>query len=155
MLCDCCHYNTKTYLYNFDPFKPHFYIVKLGFTGVYIIFLISAQNIDCGYSLEPPPRGGSNECPQSTFLSRNMTNIRIFYLKIFHFLMIKFSVYLNRHVFVITTKYKWLLRPFTWLTTTAADDALIIIIIYFFFFYFYFLRKKKTWHSMAFSPYFL
>ena len=33
---------TKTYLYNFDPLKPHFYIVKLGFTGVYIIFLISA-----------------------------------------------------------------------------------------------------------------
>ena len=33
----------KTYLYNFDPFKPHFYVVKLGFTGVYIIFLISAQ----------------------------------------------------------------------------------------------------------------
>ena len=28
---------TKTRLYNFDPFKPHFYIVKLGFTGVYII----------------------------------------------------------------------------------------------------------------------
>ena len=38
---------TKTCLYNFDPLKPHFYIVKLGFTGVYIIFLISAQNIDC------------------------------------------------------------------------------------------------------------
>ena len=55
VLCDCCHYNTKTYLYNFDPFKPHFYIVKLGFTGVYIIFLISAQNIDCGYSLERVP----------------------------------------------------------------------------------------------------
>ena len=35
-------YITKTYLYNFDPLKPHFYIVKLGFTGVYIIFLISA-----------------------------------------------------------------------------------------------------------------
>ena len=34
---------TKTCLYNFDPFKPHFYIVKLEFTGVYIIFLISAQ----------------------------------------------------------------------------------------------------------------
>ena len=41
---------TKTYLYNFDPLKPHFYIVKLGFTGVYIIFHISAKNIDCGYS---------------------------------------------------------------------------------------------------------
>ena len=34
---------TKTCLYNFDPLKPHFYIVKLGFTGVYIIFLLSAQ----------------------------------------------------------------------------------------------------------------
>ena len=58
---------TTTYLYNFDPLKPHFYIVKLGFTGVYFIFLISAQNIDCEYSLEPPRRGGSNEYPQSMF----------------------------------------------------------------------------------------
>ena len=31
------------------------------------IFHISAQNVDCGYSLEPPRRGGSNEYPQSTF----------------------------------------------------------------------------------------
>ena len=34
---------TKTRLNNFDPFKPHFYTLKRGFTGVYIIFLISAQ----------------------------------------------------------------------------------------------------------------
>ena len=58
---------TKTCLYDIDPLKPHFYIVKLGFTGVYIIFFISAQNINCGYSLEPPRRGGSNEYPQSMF----------------------------------------------------------------------------------------
>ena len=58
---------TKACLYNFDPLKPHFHMAKLGFTGVYIIFLISAQNIDCGYSLEPPRRGGSNEYPQSMF----------------------------------------------------------------------------------------
>ena len=63
----CLPYITKTCLYNFDPLKPHFYIVKLVFTGVYIIFLISAQNIDCGYSLEPPRQGGSNEYPQSLF----------------------------------------------------------------------------------------
>ena len=37
-------------------------------------FHISAQNIDCGYSLEPPHRGGSNEYPQSIFLSRNKKN---------------------------------------------------------------------------------
>ena len=38
------------------------------------IFLSSAQNIDCGYSLEPPQWGGSNEYPQSMFLSRNKKN---------------------------------------------------------------------------------
>ena len=32
-----------------------------------IFFLIFAQNIDCRYTLEPPPRGGSNEYPQSMF----------------------------------------------------------------------------------------
>ena len=58
---------TKIRLYNFDPLKPHFYTVKLGFTGVYVIFPISAQNIDYGYPLEPPRRGGSNEYPQSIF----------------------------------------------------------------------------------------
>ena len=35
-----------------------------------IIFLIFAQNIDCGYTLEPPRRGGSNEYPQSMFWSK-------------------------------------------------------------------------------------
>ena len=38
------------------------------------IFHITAQNIDCGYSLEPPRRGGSNEYPHSMFLSRNKKN---------------------------------------------------------------------------------
>ena len=37
-------------------------------------FYISAQNIDCGYPLEPPRRGGSNEYPQSMFLNRNKKN---------------------------------------------------------------------------------
>ena len=38
------------------------------------IFPISAQNIDCGYSLEPPRQGGFNEYPQSMFLSGNKKN---------------------------------------------------------------------------------
>ena len=38
------------------------------------MFHISAQNIDCGYSLEPPLWGGSNEYPESMFLSRNKKN---------------------------------------------------------------------------------
>ena len=38
------------------------------------IFHISAQNKDCGYSLEPFRRGGSNEYTQSMFLSKNKKN---------------------------------------------------------------------------------
>ena len=45
-----------------SPPKPQsFQIKKLWY------FHISAQNIDCGYSLEPPRQGGSNEYPQSMF----------------------------------------------------------------------------------------
>ena len=69
---------TKSYLYNFDPLKPHFYIVRLGFTGVYIIFLISAQK----HRLWVPVRTASPR--------RN-----------FQFLVVKFSIYLNRRVFVM------------------------------------------------------
>ena len=87
----------KTCLLSFDPLKPHFYIVKLDFTGVYISFLISAQKIDCGYSLEAVLTTTHNVC----FLSRNMKDIRIFLSEKFHFLVVKFSVYSNRRVFVM------------------------------------------------------
>ena len=56
--------------------KSNFYIVKLGFTGVYIIFLISAQNIDCGHSLESLRQGDSNEYLQSMFWAEIWKNIR-------------------------------------------------------------------------------
>ena len=62
-----CQSITKTYLYNFDPLKPHFHIVKLGFSGYALFFLFLLKNIDSGYPLEPPRRGGSNEYPQSIF----------------------------------------------------------------------------------------
>ena len=76
---------TKTCLYNINLLKPHFYMVKLGFTGVYIIFLISAQNINCGYSLESPRRGGSNDYPLSIIWAEIWKNVRLFLSKIFSF----------------------------------------------------------------------
>ena len=85
MLFDFMASITKTCLYNFDPLKPHFYIVKLGFTGVYTSFLIAAQKIDCGYSLEPPHRGGSNVYITIYILSRNKKNIRFFLSENSHF----------------------------------------------------------------------
>ena len=56
---------------NVYPLTPHFYIVKLGFTGVYIIFLFLLKNIDCGY-------------PQS-MISAKIRKLSFFLSKIFHF----------------------------------------------------------------------
>ena len=85
-----CHI-TETCLYNVDPLKPQFYIVKLGFTGVYII-VISAQNADCGYLLELPHWGSSNKYSQSAFWAK-IWKISKFLTENFHFLVVKFSVY--------------------------------------------------------------
>ena len=51
-------------------------------------FQISGQNIDCGYSLEPPQWGNSNEYPQYLLLSRNKKNnvypckLQFYYIKV-------------------------------------------------------------------------
>ena len=74
----------KTYPCNEYPFKPHFYIAKLGYAGVYLFFLFLLQNIDCGYWLEPPRRGGSNLYPQCMFWSKNKKNSNFFSTEIFY-----------------------------------------------------------------------
>ena len=66
---------TKTSPCNVHPLTPHFYIVKLGFTGVYI---------DCGYSLEPP-----QFVPTIYVLSKNKKNIKFFHLKMIIFTAVK------------------------------------------------------------------
>ena len=91
---------TKTRPYNFDPLKPHFYIVKLGFTGVYIIFHISAHF----FFGEAVLTSTHNLCFEQkyekylNFLSDN-----------FLFLVVKFSIYLNRRVFVMNRSFESLL----------------------------------------------
>ena len=73
----------------------------MGFTGVYIIFLISAQNIDCGYSLEILAEAvlmsTHNLCFEQTY-----DKYQRFSSENFQFLEVKFSIYLNRRVFVMT-----------------------------------------------------
>ena len=63
---------TKTSLYNFDLLNPHFYTVKPGFTGVYNIFLFSAEAVLTSSTIY--------------VLSRNMKNIRVFLSENFQFL---------------------------------------------------------------------
>ena len=67
--CYCCllsgnHYKNMSVQYTaiFHGCKNDNFQMKM-----FDIFLIFAQNIDCGFTLEPPPRGGSNEYPQFMF----------------------------------------------------------------------------------------
>ena len=61
-ICNITHHeNIQLYLYNFDPLKPW------GLQGYTLFFLFLLNNIHCGYSLEPPRRGGSNKYQQSMF----------------------------------------------------------------------------------------
>ena len=84
---------TKTCLHNFDPLKPHFYIVKLGFTGVYIIFLISARKHRLWVLKSTHNLCFEQKCEKyQSFLSEH-----------FQFLDVNFSIYLNRRVFVMST----------------------------------------------------
>ena len=91
---------TKTSLFkyteNFTP-KSENFPIKIR------IFHISAQNIDCGYALEPPRRGGSNAYPQSMFLSRNKKNNVYPCKPQFYYIRVGFKGVniISRHVFVM------------------------------------------------------
>ena len=52
-----------------------FYLQNWKFFDKNSIFHISAQNIDCGYPLEPPRRGGSNVYPHYIFSKNKKNNV--------------------------------------------------------------------------------
>ena len=63
----CIRYFVHFYIYLITKICPC--IIQICFSAVMIenkidIFNMSAQNIDCGYKLIPPRRGGSNEYQQ-------------------------------------------------------------------------------------------
>ena len=65
-------YITKTRLFKYiENFTTKKWKLSMKNSGS---FHISAQNIDCGYLLEPPRRGGSNEYPQSMFFEQKKEN---------------------------------------------------------------------------------
>ena len=75
MLCIICMHLpiTKTSLFKYTE---NFTTKKRKFSDKYFdIFHISAQNIDCGYSLELPQLGVSNEYPQSMFFFAEIRKI--------------------------------------------------------------------------------
>ena len=64
-------------------------------------FLFLLKNIDCGYSLEPPCQVIGVTSTHNLCFVQKYENYRSFFLsENFHFLEVKFSLYLNRRVFV-------------------------------------------------------
>ena len=84
---------------NCVPLIPHFYIVKLGFTGVYCthFFLFLIQNIACG-------RGGSNVYPQSMFRA-NIKTIKNFRMEFSIVNAGKNLCIVHGHVFMMSYKF--------------------------------------------------
>ena len=76
-------------------------VINWGLQGYIFFFLFLLKNIDCGYSLEPPHRGGSNEYHNICFEQKYEKIIRDFLSEKFQFSEEKFSIYLNRPVFVM------------------------------------------------------
>ena len=101
---------TKTCLYSSDPLQPHFYSVKLGFTGVYISYLISAQKHRLWVLVRTALPRAHNLC-----LEQKYENYQNFSSESFHFLVVKFSIYLKRRVFIMAHTLK-----------TETDDNFLI-----------------------------
>ena len=81
-------------------------------TGVYMIFLISPQKHRLWVLVRTASRGGSNEYPQSIFRSE-IRKISECFSEDFHVFGVKFSIYLNRRVFVMKIEYRSITQPWT------------------------------------------
>ena len=84
----------------YTPLNPTFELEKKGFAGVYLVFLFLLQNIDCGYSLEPPWQ----RVPTIDVLIKNIKDIENVLLKNLFFYNFKNMCILHKHVFVLNQK---------------------------------------------------
>ena len=99
-LSEILYFITKTCLYTSDPLKPHFYTVKLGFTGVYIICLISDQKHRLWVLVRTVSASTNNLCFEQKY-----EKYQFFFSENSQFLEVKFSIYLNRRVFIFFVSF--------------------------------------------------
>ena len=97
---------TKTSLYNIDPLKPHFIYSKIGvYRGIHYFSYFCSKTLWILVRTASSRR--FSRVPAIYVLNRNMKKYQNFLSEIFHFLVVKFSVYLNRHVFVMKICDVW------------------------------------------------
>ena len=93
--CEQISYSSRKHTYIiFTPLTPLLCSKTEVYRGYTLFFLLLLENIDCGYSLEPPRRGGSNDYPQS-ILKQKYEKYQSFLSEHFQCLAVKFSIYLN------------------------------------------------------------
>ena len=86
------------YILKILPPKTEIFQIK-----ILIFFIFLLKNIDCGYLLEPPQRGGSNKYPQSMVLSRSKKNTVYPCKPKYYYIKVGFKgVKLYRHVSAMT-----------------------------------------------------
>ena len=88
------HPSQKTCLYNFDPLKPHFYIVKLGFPGE--LFLGLLENIDCFGTRQNRLGEAVLTSTHNLCFEQKYEKYLSFLSENFQILKMKFSIYLKR-----------------------------------------------------------
>ena len=84
----------KTSPCNDHPLTPHFYIVKLGLTGVYMFFLIFAIKHILWVLVRTASMRRFKRVPTIYVLSKNMKIVKIFQPKIRHFYSSEKSLYI-------------------------------------------------------------
>ena len=75
--------------------------IKIIFIFLFIFFFFLLKSMGYWYSLEPPRRGGSYKYHILCF-EQEYEKYQNFLSENFPFLIVKFSIYLNRHVFVVS-----------------------------------------------------
>ena len=104
----CLAYITKTYLYNSDPHKPHFYIVKLEFTGGIHCFSYFCSNTLILGTLWNHLDKAVLTSTHNLCFEQKCEKCQLFYLKTFCFCRWNL-IYLNRRVFTMKVGLKVLL----------------------------------------------
>ena len=99
----------------FWPLKPHFYIVKLGYT-LFFLFLLKKHRL--WYLLEPPRLAEAVlTSTHNLCFEQKYEKYRSFLSENFQFLKVKFSIYLNRRVFVMVSDMALVWLQYFWRMT--------------------------------------
>ena len=128
-----CDLASRNLAYSFDPLKPHFYTVKLGFTGVCINFLISAQRHSLWVLVRAASQRRFQQVPTIYVLSRNMKTTCTFYMKVF-----VMTVYYAHFVDSTFRTLCGLVAPRSGFSFFFSVLFIVLTFSFFFFFFFFF-----------------